>query len=102
MPTSVGQYVAITKSILNLIKLDVDQKLNDTLRNAIDPKALEAQLPKQITGAGVLLDEAKFVSVEPAGTLGAEVLASLKLTSKNTKAIAQLLYDEIKKKAMGQ
>jgi hypothetical protein len=97
-----GQYSEITKTILNLIKVDVNQKLNDAIRNAVDPKALAAQLPKQIVESGIALEDAKFVSLDSGGTLGAEAHASLKLTGKNAKAIAQLLYDEIKKKVVGQ
>jgi hypothetical protein len=46
--------------------------------------------------------KAKFVSVDPGGPLGAEAHANLKPTAKNTKAIAKRLYDESKKKVMGQ
>jgi hypothetical protein len=97
-----GQYADITKAILNLVKVDVNQKLNDAIRNAVDPKALAAQLPKEITGAGIMLDEAKFVGLDSGETLGAEARANLKLTGRNAAGIAQLLYDEIKKKIVGQ
>lgn len=97
-----GQYADITRAILNLVKVDVNQKLNEAIRNAVDPKALAAHLPKEITGAGIVLDEAKFVGLDSGETLGAEARANLKLTGRNASAIAQLLYDEIKKKIVGQ
>jgi hypothetical protein len=97
-----GQYSDITKEILRLVKVDVNQKLNDAIRNAVDPKALASQLPKDIVGTGIVLDDAKFVVLDAGGTLGAEAHASLKLTGKNAEAIGKLLYDEIKKKVSGQ
>jgi hypothetical protein len=97
-----GQYSDITKDILRLVKVDVNQKLNDAIRNAVDPKALASQLPKDIVGTGIVLDDARFVALDAGGTLGAEAHASLKLTGKNAEAIGKLLYDEIKKKVSGQ
>ena len=88
-----GQYADITKDILDILKVDINKKLTDVIQAALDPKALAADLPEEMTSAGVVLESARFV--EEQGELAVEAHASLTLTGENAKEIGKLLYDEI-------
>jgi hypothetical protein len=91
-----GQYADITKAILGILQVDINKVLNDAIHSALDPKALVADLPKDITDAGFVLESAQFTQAQ--SSLAVEAHASLTLTTDNAKATAKLLYDEIMSK----
>ncbi|WP_128947702.1 hypothetical protein [Bradyrhizobium zhanjiangense] len=92
-----GQYVEITKAILRTFQIDLNSKLNDAIRRAVDRKAITAAIPKEYLDAGLLFSKASFVRIDE-GSLGLDVHADLKVTKQAAKMTARLLYDEAKKK----
>jgi hypothetical protein len=92
-----GQYVAITKAILEVFKVDLNAKLNDAIKSSLDPNTLTAQIPKEFLEAGLSFQDAKFVTIESDGDLGVDVHANFTLTTDTAKEMARLLYEEIKK-----
>jgi hypothetical protein len=93
-----GQYVDITKGILDTFKVDLNAKLNDAIQKAIDPKKITASVPKVLMDAGFSFQDAKFVSIDSPTGLGLDINADIKVTSKTAKEAARLLYDARKKK----
>lgn len=92
-----GQYVEITKAVLRTFQIDLNNKLNDAIRKAVDRKTITAAIPKEYLDAGLSFSKASFVTIDE-GSLGLDVHADLKVTKQTAKTAARLLYDEAKKK----
>jgi len=92
-----GQYVEITKGILDVFKVNINAKLNDAIQKTMDPKKITASVPKEFLDAGFSFQDAKFVSVDSAN-LGLDLQADVKVTKQTAKEMARLLYEAIKNK----
>jgi hypothetical protein len=93
-----GQYVEITKGILNLFKVDLNAKLNEAVQKSIDSKSITASIPKEFVDAGLSFQNAKFVSIDSDKALGLDIRADVKVTTATAQELARLLSAEIKKK----
>ncbi|MET4424270.1 hypothetical protein [Bradyrhizobium sp. RT3a] len=92
-----GQYVEITKAILGTFQIDLNSKLSDAIRKAVDRKTVTAAIPKEYLDAGLSFSKASFVAMDE-NSLGLDVYGDLKVTKQAAKTAAKLLYEEAKKK----
>jgi hypothetical protein len=92
-----GQYVEITKAILRTFQIDLNNKLNDAIRKAVDRKTVTAAIPKEYLDAGLTFSKASFVAIDEK-SLGLDVYADVKVTKQAAKTAATLLYEAAKKK----
>lgn len=69
-----GQYAFITKGILNIAGVDVNQKASDALQKAIDPSKLLLTIPNELTKYSPVVESARLFN--DAGHLTAEIQLS--------------------------
>jgi hypothetical protein len=93
-----GQYANITKDVLNAIKVNINDKLNDAIQHAIDTKKITSSIPSEFVQAGFSFQNVKFSQLEPGNLLGLDISADIKVTSATLKEVARLLYEAIKNK----
>jgi hypothetical protein len=66
-----GQYAFITKGILNVAGVNVNQKAEDALRKAIDPEKLQVAIPDEMARFNPAITSARFF--DDSGHLAAEI-----------------------------
>jgi len=92
-----GQYVGITKNILETFSINLDAVLTDAIRKALDAKKATAALPPEFIAAGLTFESAQFVSIVD-HAMGVDVRAKLNVTTATVKEMGKLLYAEAKKR----
>ena len=89
-----GQYAFITKGILNIAGIDVNQKAQEALTKAIDPEKLRLAVPAEFQEFHPSIDSARFI--EDSGHLAAEMSMSALIPAAK---VTELIKDLIDKKA---
>jgi len=84
---------AVRDALLNLFKIDINRLVEQQLRQAIDPAALQVGLPDDVKRLGAKLQKAAFVNV---GALGVEIQAQAQLPSANLTDLLKALADNKK------
>jgi hypothetical protein len=76
-----GQYAFITKGILHVAGVNINEKGYDALQKAIDPQKLVLTLPSEVARYNPVIEEAHLYS--NAGHLSAEIRMSAHVTGQN-------------------
>jgi hypothetical protein len=87
-----GQYVSITKGVLSIPGIDVNQKAADALTKAIDPEKLKLAIPSEFQEYNPSIDSARFI--DDAGQLAAEINMSALIPAEKVTAIIKDLIDK--------
>ena len=87
-----GQYVFITKGILNIAGIDVNQKAQDALNKAIDPEKLKLAIPAEFQEFNPSIDSARFI--DDGGQLAAEINMSALIPAAKVTAMIKDLIDK--------
>lgn len=87
-----GQYVSITKGVLSIAGIDVNQKATDALTKAIDPEKLKLAIPSEFQEYNPSIDSARFI--DDAGQLAAEINMSALIPAEKVTAIIKDLIDK--------
>jgi hypothetical protein len=85
-----GQYAFITKGVLTIAGIDVNQKAQAALNKAIDPEKLKLAIPPEFQEFNPTIDSARFI--DDAGQLAAEInMSALIPAAKVTEMIKDLI-----------
>jgi hypothetical protein len=87
-----GQYVSITKGILSIAGIDINQKAADALNKAIDPEKLKLAIPSEFQEYNPNIDSARFI--DDAGQLAAEMNMSALIPAEKVTALIKDLIDK--------
>ncbi len=87
-----GQYAFITKGILNIAGIDINQKAQDALNKAIDPEKLRLAIPAEFQEFNPTIDSARFV--DDSGQLAAEINMSALIPAAKVTAMIKGLIDK--------
>ena len=87
-----GQYVSITKGVLSIAGIDVNQKAADALNKAIDPEKLKLAIPSEFQEYNPNIDSARFI--DDAGQLAAEMNMSALIPAEKVTALIKDLIDK--------
>src|SRR5216683_697154 len=87
-----GQYVSITRGILSIAGIDVNQKAADALTKAIDPEKLTLAIPSEFLDYSPKIDSARFI--DDAGQLAAEINMSALIPAEKVTALVKDLIDK--------
>jgi hypothetical protein len=69
-----GQYAFITKGVLKIAGVDINQKAYDALQKAIDPEKLRLTIPEELSKFNPAVESARFIDLN--GHLSAEISVS--------------------------
>lgn len=85
-----GRYAFITKGILSVAGVDINEKAYDALVKAIDPTKLKVTIPEAFQGFNPQIDNARFI--DDGGQLAAEIdMSALIPAGKITEMIKELI-----------
>ena len=84
-----GQYVAITKGVLSIAGINLNDKLYDALTNVVDPQKLLLRLPGEIRALPLRVEDAHFVLSD--GHLAATIILSGEVAVASVAHVQQLL-----------
>ena len=87
-----GQYVSITKGVLSIAGIDINQKAADALTKAIDPEKLKLAIPSEFQDYNPKIDSARFI--DDGGQLAAEINMSALIPAEKVTAVLQDLIDK--------
>jgi len=85
-----GQFAFITNGILSIVGIDINNKLHEALKAAIEPETIRTSLPNEIMNYDPIIDSVGFSDRD--GRLTIEVALSADLSAQDaTKLIAEFL-----------
>jgi hypothetical protein len=87
-----GQYVSITKGVLSIAGIDINQKAADALTKAIDPEKLKLAIPSEFQDYNPKIDSARFI--DDGGQLAAEINMSALIPAEKVTSLLQDLIDK--------
>jgi hypothetical protein len=85
----IGQYAFVTKGILSIAGIDINQKAYDALQKAVDPAKLMIAIPDEVAKYNPKIDSARFV--DKSGHLVAEIEMSAMVPSDAINALVKEL-----------
>jgi hypothetical protein len=89
-----GSLAFITKGVLSIAGIDINQKAADALRKAIDPEKLKLSIPEQFQQFNPKIDSARFIDHE--GKLAIEMnLSALIPAAKVTDMVKELIDKKV-------
>src|SRR5262249_11433836 len=86
-----GQYAFITKGVLSVAGIDINQKAQDALNKAIDPEKLKVAIPAEFQEFNPTIDSARFI--DDVGQLPAKINMSAQIPAAKVTAVIKDLID---------